>query len=112
MISPQYRLDLAIDKAESLYMASAWMIRAGKGGQYVDNFQESSRVAIGWNDLGDLSKYNSDAALKAAYIDRYADAKPGRTANAVAMIRKFRDDVRRGDIVVTYGTVATRIHDR
>lgn len=85
-------------------MASAWMIRAGKGGRYVDNFQESSRVAIGWNDLGDLSKYNSDTALKAAYIERYGNSKPGRTANAVAMIRKFRDDVRKGDIVVTYGT--------
>jgi len=78
------------------------MIRAGRGGRFAEDFASASRVAIGWNELGDLSAYSSDSSLRQAYIDHYGNAKPGRVANAVAMIRKFRDDVVTGDLVVTY----------
>ena len=84
-------------------MTTGWMIRAGNGGRYIDNFEESNCVAIGWSQLGDLQQYKSDEDLKNAYIELYGNSKPGRTANAVAMIRKFRDDIHKGDTLITYG---------
>ena len=83
---------------------NAWMIRAGRGGRYIEDFQESNRVAIGWNELEDLTQYATDDALRDAYIGRYGDDKPGRVANALAMLRKFRDDIAKGDYVVSYST--------
>lgn len=83
-------------------MKNGWMIRAGNGGRYFDDFKDNDCVAIGWNSLGDLRNYNSPEALKEAYIQHFGNAKPGRTANALAMIRKFRDDIKQGDTLITY----------
>lgn len=83
-------------------MKNGWMIRAGNGGRYFDDFQEADCVAIGWNNLGDLRQYASPEALRTAYIEHFGNAKPGRTANAIAMIRKFRDDIQPGDLLITY----------
>lgn len=83
-------------------MKNGWMIRAGNSGRYFDDFEDSKCVAIGWNDLGDLRQYATAEALREAYIHHFGNAKPGRTANAVAMIRKFRDDIQQGDLIVTY----------
>src|SRR5690554_7943543 len=83
-------------------MKNGWMIRAGNGGRYFDDFKDNDCVAIGWNSLGDLRDYKSPEALKEAYIQYFGNAKPGRTANALAMIRKFRDDIRQGETLITY----------
>lgn len=82
-------------------MKNGWMIRAGNGGRYFDDFKDKDSVAIGWNQLGDLRQHTSPEALKEAYIEHFGNAKPGRTANALAMIRKFRDDIQSGDLLVT-----------
>lgn len=83
-------------------MPQGWMIRAGEGGRLFDNFESRSCVAVGWNALGDLGQYNTDDELRQAYIEHHGNAKPGRTGNAVAMIRKFCDVVQAGDTVITY----------
>lgn len=83
-------------------MKNGWMIRAGNGGRYFDDFKDNECVAIGWNCLGDLRDYKSPEALREAYVQHFGNAKPGRTANAIAMIRKFRDDIQSGDLLVTY----------
>ena len=80
-----------------------WMVRTGRGGKFFDQFQEG-KVAIGWNDLGDLNKYASVDALKDAYISTYGNAKPSQTSNAVAMLRKFRDEFKVGDLAITYSS--------
>ena len=83
-------------------MKNGWMIRAGNGGRYFEDFEQAACVAVGWNDLGDLRQYTNNNALREAYIHHYGNAKPGRTANAVAMIRKFRDEIQQGDLLITY----------
>ncbi|TCK07452.1 restriction endonuclease [Marinobacterium mangrovicola] len=83
-------------------MKHGWMIRAGNGGRYFNDFKEANCVAIGWNNLGDLRQYTSNEALRDAYVEYFGNAKPGRTANAIAMIRKFRDDIQQGDLLITY----------
>lgn len=80
-----------------------WMVRAGRGGKFFDQFQEG-KVAIGWNNLGDLNQYRSQEELREAYIAEYGNAKPPQTANAIAMLRKFRDELNVGDTAITYSS--------
>src|SRR5690606_7485745 len=61
-------------------------------------------IAIGWNEMGDLTKLASADALRNAYIVHYGNTKPSRTANSVAMLRKFRDEIRKGDTVISYSS--------
>ncbi|MFI2812124.1 restriction endonuclease [Microbulbifer zhoushanensis] len=82
---------------------NGWMVRAGRGGKYFEEFAEG-KVAIGWNALGDLTQYANIDALREAYIAEYGNAKPSQTNNAVAMLRKFRDEVREGNVAITYSS--------
>ena len=77
------------------------MVRAGRGGKYSEDF-EKGYVAIGWNALGDLAQYETDALLREEYLKLYPNEKPGAVGNAVAMILKFRDQIKKGDHIVSY----------
>lgn len=83
-------------------MRKGWMIRAGESGRLFDDFNDNSYAAIGWSDIGPLTKLSSADDLRAAYIHQFGNAKPSKTNNAIAMIRKFRDEITSGDMVVTY----------
>lgn len=78
------------------------MIRAGSGGIFIEDFRSNNAIAIGWNDLGDLNQYADHDALRAAYQAAYPDDKPGKIPNAIAMMRKFRDEIQKGDLVISY----------
>lgn len=82
-------------------MASGWMIRAGRGGRFFEDF-EAGYIAVGWNELGDLTQYPGVEDIREVYIAAYGNAKPSKTHNAVAMIRKFRDEIHKGDTVISY----------
>jgi len=82
-------------------MANNWMIRAGRGGIYSEDF-EKGYVAIGWSTLGELTQYSTQDELRDAYIREYGNEKPARTSNAIAMILKFRDQIKAGDYLVSY----------
>ena len=85
-------------------MPNSWMIRAGRGGTYIEDFETKGYAAIGWSRLGDLNQYKSTDALREAYLREYTQAKPQAMANAVAMIVKFRDHIKKGDTIVSYDT--------
>ncbi|WP_444943525.1 restriction endonuclease [Microbulbifer sp. ZKSA006] len=82
-------------------MTNAWMIRAGRGGIYSEDF-EKGFAAVGWSQPGDLSQYSSTERLRDEYIKIYGNDKPAATANALAMILKFRDQIAAGDYIVSY----------
>jgi restriction system protein len=82
-------------------MPAAWMIRAGEGGHVVEDFAKGF-AAIGWDDITDLSQASTREAIRALYTQAYPDSNPGKAANAVGVIFKFRTTLKRGDRVVTY----------
>lgn len=86
-------------------MPNSWMIRAGRGGVYIEDF-EKGYAAIGWSQLGDLTQYATGDSLRQKYIEVYGNDKPSATANAVAMILKFRDQITAGDHIVSYNPEA------
>ncbi len=86
-------------------MSNAWMVRAGRGGVYIEDF-EKGFVAIGWGGLGNLEQYKTTEELREKYIEIWGDEKPSRTSNAVAMILKFRDKIKKGDYLISYNSEA------
>jgi len=82
-------------------MSKNWMVRAGRGGVYFEDF-EQGYVAIGWSKLGDLSQYATEIDLRDKYIEIFGNEKPSATNNAIAMILKFRDQIEAGDYLVSY----------
>lgn len=79
-----------------------WMIRAGRGGKFIEEFEDNNIVAIGWNQLGSLDQYKDVEAIRKAYISIYNNEKPSKTSNAVAMIRKFVYEINKGDMLISY----------
>lgn len=78
------------------------MIRAGEGAYLVDSFRERECVGIGWNELGDLSLFNDEVALRVRYLEEYPGQHASKSSNAIAMIKKFRFDMKVGDQAITY----------
>lgn len=54
------------------------------------------------HNWGDLTQYSKNDSLRQKYIEVYGNDKPSATANAVAMILKFRDQITAGDHIVSY----------
>ncbi len=79
-----------------------WLIKAGEGGYLFDDFQKDSLVAIGWNELGELTELDTAEGIRKLYLTMYIGEKPGKVNNAVAMIFKFRAVLKPGDKVATY----------
>jgi len=58
-------------------------------------------VSIGWDELGDLSRLGIGRdPLKAALAETYPDRKPRSIAGWAGVLYRFRDEMRRGDVVV------------
>ena len=56
--------------------ADVWVIGAGEGARLWGDFQEHGIAAIGWDDLGDLSQYDSREAIHSALIQNGAGQNP------------------------------------
>tara|TARA_R110002167_G_scaffold67690_1_gene191199 strand:+ start:4147 stop:5148 length:1002 start_codon:yes stop_codon:yes gene_type:complete len=82
-------------------LMNGWMVRAGRGGRYFEDFSGGDYVAIGWDELGDLTQYQTAEDLRSVYVAIYGNS--GKTGNALAMLRKFRDEIQAGDLVISYG---------
>jgi restriction system protein len=79
-----------------------WMVRAGEGGYLFDEFRDGNFVAIGWNEIGDLTDITSQEEIHRKYLADHPDEHAGKVGNAVAVIYKFREVLKPGDKVITY----------
>jgi restriction system protein len=87
-----------------------WMVRAASGGRMADDFLEKGVVAIGWEELGDLSGINSKDALLAKGREIHPGSRDGRIQSAVSQQLRFRDEVGMGHRVVTYDSSRRQYH--
>lgn len=64
-------------------------------------FLRNNVIAIGWHDMGDLSRIEANRdAFKEKYRQVYPDAKKGSIANGAGMLFRFCHEVQIGDYVV------------
>lgn len=64
-------------------------------------FLNKNIIAIGWPQMGDLSKYeNTRDAFKEAYARAYPNAKAGSIPTSAGMLYRFTHEVKVGDYIV------------
>lgn len=64
-------------------------------------FLNQSIIAIGWDEMGDLSQIASNRdAYKDKYISAYPGSKKGAIATSVGMLYRFACEVRLGDYII------------
>lgn len=88
----------AEERHEEELMANAWMVRAGRGGDCVGDFEQSKCVAVGFGVQTDLSGVRDRDAL----VKRLRDAGQWPGSNGASTVARFVLDVKQGDHVVTY----------
>jgi restriction system protein len=81
-------------------MIRAWCVRADWG-TYTAAFRQGGFVAIGWNDLGDLSLVPGRESLYPLYRAAYPKDSAIVTGQQVGQIARLRFEMQTDDIVIT-----------
>ena len=81
---------------------SMWMVRAGKGANFVDEFIEKGVVGIGWIQLGEIPNNISKKDLIARTKQAWPNMKKGALAISVGQLYRFLNEFQIGDKVLTY----------
>ena len=77
------------------------MVRAERDGRLFDAFKEKSAVAIGWNEVGDLSAVKTRKAITDLVTAAWPETKPQSAAMAAGQLHRFVNEIEVGDMIVT-----------
>tara|TARA_B110000008_G_scaffold33462_1_gene29682 strand:+ start:761 stop:1780 length:1020 start_codon:yes stop_codon:yes gene_type:complete len=88
-----------------------WGIHAGKTGDAVTLFLKHPCVALGWDEMGDLSQLASNRkAFKAAVTKTYPKKKLGAIPNNAGQLFRFLHEMKIGDLVVFPNKSTRKLH--
>ncbi len=95
----EYERIPAVDtpKDEVVSKRRYWLYSPGEQAQQWDDFQNAGIMGIGWDELGDLTLYESKAEVKLAMQQKYDPMKSH--SNSVLAVWQFVHEVAMGDIV-------------
>ncbi|MCR9279336.1 MAG: restriction endonuclease [Pseudomonadaceae bacterium] len=80
-----------------------WMVRAGQGAGYIEEFEAHSVVAVGWADLGDISPGVAREAIIQQFHDSgFASGNRSKVAAGAGQLWRFLNEIAIGDGVVSY----------
>jgi len=82
----------------------AFMIRAGNDNELVDEFESRSLVAIGWEELDDVSEIQSFDEMKSQFgsTDEFAEYHSQRIAQSAGQVNRFANEIEEGHLVLSY----------
>ena len=82
----------------------AFMVRAGNDNELVDEFESRSLVAVGWEELGDVSDVQSYEEMKARFnsTDEYSEHNSRRLAQNAGQLNRFALEMKEGHLVLSY----------
>jgi restriction system protein len=80
----------------------AWMVRAGDNNELAGIVEDKNAVAIGWADMGDLSKLETREETKACYQQVYQATSSSRINVNGGQLYRFAHAIVQGDYVLTY----------
>lgn len=79
---------------------TVWGIHAGKTGDAENLFFKHQYIAIGWANVGDLSRLPADReAYKSILAASYPDFKPGSIPVSAGQLFRFVNEMKEGDLV-------------
>lgn len=97
--------------SQSIKQKTIWGIHAGKTGDAVSLFLKHSCVALGWDQMGDLSQLGPNRkAFKAAVAKNYPKKKPGAIPNNAGQLFRFLHEMKEGDLVVFPNKSTRKLH--
>ena len=79
-----------------------YMVRGGSKGVHFGKFLERGVVAIGWPQLGDLSRYESREAIREALLRKFPGLSPRPAAVWTDNLFGFSRELPKSDFVITY----------
>ena len=86
-----------------------WVCKGGKRGERESRFKENNLIAIGFNQLDNLSRVKTREELKELYEKAFPNAPEGRKNNHVGQVHAFLQKAKIDDTVVvpmkTSGTI-------
>ena len=80
---------------------AVWLVRAGRHGEQEQVALDNNVVAIGWNELPDLSVVTDRQGMVALYTRFHQDDSRARIAQQVSQLWSFRELIQQGDLAVT-----------
>ena len=86
-----------------------WMVRAGRNGRWAEAFLSERVVGLGWEALGDSTRFSTKAAMLSAMMRAYPEKTEGQAASGVSQLWRFQRELSIGDDVVTYES-GTRLY--
>jgi len=88
-----------------------WGIHAGQVGEADALFLKKNVVAMGWHEMGDLSKIGADReAFKREVAKAYPNAKPGAIPNYTGQLFRFVHEMQSGDLVLYPSKLDRQVH--
>jgi len=83
-------------------MKKMWMVRAGRGADYLDNFIENNIVSIGWKEFGEIKPGDSKEKISEKLLAVNPHMSNGKVAISASQLYRFINEIDVGDYVVTY----------
>ena len=79
-----------------------WFVRAGRRGIYAEHFLQSSVVAIGWGEVGEIPPSLSDGEMTRRFNERWPDEKTRTRKTWADQVKRFMREIEEEHSVVTY----------
>ena len=76
-----------------------WAIAPGEGARLWELCQAEQMICLGWDELGDLSQYESRDALQTALTEKYPENGDHQTNNSLTCW-SFVHEIKEGDIII------------
>lgn len=88
-----------------------WGMHAGKTGDANSLFLYKNRIALGWDELGDLNQIEPDReAFKNRVAKVYPELSPGARVNSASQLFRFIHELKIGDLVCYPSKADRQIH--
>lgn len=88
-----------------------WAVHAGRTDEGDDLFRKQNRIALGWEQLEDLSKLAPTRdAFKEALVAASPDYKPGAIPNIAGQLYRFVYEMKNGDTILYPTRFDSQIH--
>lgn len=81
-----------------------FMVRAGNDNELIEEFESRALVAIGWEELGDVSDIRSYEEMKARFneIEEYSEHNSRRIAQNAGQVYRLTLEIEEGHLVMSY----------
>ena len=79
-----------------------WMVRAGKGAQFVDDFIESNFVGIGFKGAGEVSSPVDKPTIESRIKLAHPSHSKGKISVSASQVKRYFDEIEPSHAVMTY----------